>query len=370
MTTAAPSHKNNKCQKCCQLFVTVCSVVMLLITGCSSDSTADADDQKLSPTAISSEYSRRRPARVLRLDSYHATYSWSQEVATGVERGLAAAGYSVTDGNVIIDQFYMDTKRNVSMEEQLAIAQETIAYIRETQPDVVIANDDNAIQLVVQPLLDEEITFVYTGLNVDPATYGLTARANVTGVLEQTYAEETFSWIERVFPEATQVTLIFDNSVSTQTHLPTIEAALARSRFANSPIYLTDSFEEWQTRVTAASEDSQVLLVGLYQTLQNASGVRIEDTDVMNWTVENSSIPIVPLWEYSVPQGALGGAVISGEVQGYEAGLLAAEVLNGTLPGSLPVVVPRRGKLVINRLAMQRWDVEVPLDLLEISEVY
>lgn len=345
-------------------------VLLLLITGCSSDSAVDAAENSAPPTVASSQYNRRHPARVLRLDSYHASYSWSQEVAAGVEQGLAISGYSVAEGNLIIDQFYMDTKRNSDPDYFEQIAQETIAYIRQTDPDLVIVNDNNAIRLVVQPLLDEGIPFIYSGLNDDPATYGLTTSPYTTGVLERTYTEEIMNWIDRVFPTATRIMCIFDGSVTTQAYLPQIQTAIAESRFAGSPIYTTNSFDEWQTLVTSAPADSQVILIGLYQTLRDADGAPIEDVEVMKWTVENSSIPLVPLWEFSVQQGALGGTVISGEVQGYEAGVLAAEVLNGAAPHSLPVVTPRRGKLVINRQAMQQWDVNVPLDLLEISEVY
>jgi ABC-type uncharacterized transport system substrate-binding protein len=79
---------------------------------------------------------------------------------------------------------------------------------------------------------------------------------------------------------------------------------------------------------------------------------------------------VVAIWEFSVQEGALGGAVISGETQGTEAGLAAARILNGDSPQNIGFVAPKRGKLTINWAAAQRWSVNFPLDLLEVSHIY
>ena len=74
-------------------------------------------------------------------------------------------------------------------------------------------------------------------------------------------------------------------------------------------------------------------------------------------------------WEEAVHIGTLGGPIISGYTQGYEAGVRAAMILDGTPPSEIGFSIPPRGKLMLNRNAVEQWNVEVPLDLLEVSEI-
>ena len=96
----------------------------------------------------------------------------------------------------------------------------------------------------------------------------------------------------------------------------------------------------------------------------------MDSAEIIRWTVENSDIPVVAMAEYSVIQGALGGMVVAGDEQGRLAGQLAARVLEGEAISELDIVVPRRGKLVLNVKAIQRWHVDVPISLLQISTLY
>jgi ABC-type uncharacterized transport system substrate-binding protein len=235
---------------------------------------------------------------------------------------------------------------------------------------VVIANDNYAVRLVVQVMDEEGIPFVYCGLNDSPATYGLVNNPNVTGVLERAHITGTFDWIERVFGPDARLTLLFDTSVTTDAYIVDVNRQLAESPFAGASVYDTDSYEEWQNIALAAAEDSDVIVLGTYHTLRDANDEPVNENVALTWLTENSTIPVVPFWEFSIPYGALGGEVISGEVQGYEAAQLAAQILNGTSPGNLDVVTPERGKLILNEAAVAHWNVPIPDDLRAESELY
>lgn len=342
-------------------------VLMLVAVGCSS-----SDDE---PTPMPSgprdvAFSAEDPAQVLRLDSYHPENIWSREINAGVIGALADAGYSETASNLVIDYFYMDTKRNTGEAYFATVAQDAIAYIRENQPDVVIASDNNAIRLVVQAMLEDDVNFVFNGLNDAPAQYGLAGHPRVTGVLERAHVTSTMRWIETVFPEAEQITCLFDDSVTSNAYLPAVESALAVSNLVDSPVHRTNSFEEWQRLVQDIDEASVALLVGTYHTLQDADGSPIHENDVIQWTTENTRLPVVALWEFSIPFGALGGSVISGETQGQEAGEKAAAILSGTAPGDIPITTPLQGKLVLNQQKLGELDIVIPITILANSEIY
>ncbi|MBK8024755.1 MAG: hypothetical protein IPK19_25865 [Chloroflexi bacterium] len=55
--------------------------------------------------------------------------------------------------------------------------------------------------------------------------------------------------------------------------------------------------------------------------------------------------------------------------RGFVAAEKAAEILQGATCADVGFSVPPRGKLMINRNAMEHWDVQIPLDLLEVSEI-
>jgi hypothetical protein len=57
-----------------------------------------------------------QPIHILRLDSYHDGFPWSQQIHSGVVQGLKDSGYEVDGKKVILDVRYMDTKRNTSTE--------------------------------------------------------------------------------------------------------------------------------------------------------------------------------------------------------------------------------------------------------------
>ncbi|NLX09131.1 MAG: hypothetical protein GXY36_05710, partial [Chloroflexi bacterium] len=275
-----------------------------------------------------------------------------------------------TQGNLVLDRFWLDTARNTSLAYQSAVGDEAAAFIAEKQPDVVIATDDEAIRLVVRPSDSEGIPFVFTGLNSDPDNFLLAGKRNVTGVLERPHVAETLEWVKRVQPDAQSVTYLFDSSPTTFMSWPHIMLSLRGSDIAARYLHVAYSYEEWQERVLEASERGGVLIVGRYNTLKDHSGNLIAPEEVMRWTVENSAVPVVALWSHTVEEGALGGAVITGEMQGYEAGALAVRVLQGEAPLEIGFVTPRRAQLVLNSTAAEHWNVSFPLDLLEVSTVY
>lgn len=341
-------------------------VLAIALTACSSD-----DDKSSDSGQSNAKFTSEDPARVLRLDSYHPEYLWSVAINSGLEQAFSEAGLSVLEGNLSVDYFYMDTKRQSSTDYFEQIALDAVAYIRETKPDVVIANDNNAVRLVVQAVADDlEIPFIFCGLNDDATTYGLVNRPNVTGVQERIFVQQSFDWITSVFGDTVRVALLFDDSATTGAYLRDVNVALESAAFAESTVETTNSYAEWQQFALTASETSDVIVIGTYHTLRDADDLPVPENTALEWLVNNSSVPIVPFWEFSIPFGALGGPVISGETQGYEAGKMAVEVLNGTPAEDIPITSPAVGKVVLNQAAMLYWNVTIPDDIREGAEIY
>jgi len=311
------------------------------------------------------------PVRILRLDSYHLEFPWSAQIQMGVIDALAENGYEVDGETVILDEFYMDTKRNTSEEYFEQISEETIDYILETEPDIIIANDDNAVQLVAYPLRDEDIIFVLLGVNGSPEGYEMEGSTTIAGVLERPHIEELTAWIGQVMGEEARVSIIAEDSPTSERMFGdgVIEETIDESPLQLADVTFTSDYTEWQEYVLTADERTDVLLIGAYATLRDEDDESIEPVDALEWTVTNSPVPVMGFWEEAVHDGTLGGPVISGYNQGFEAAVRATQILDGTPVEEIGFSVPPRGKLIINRNAMEQWAVNVPLSLLELSEI-
>jgi ABC-type uncharacterized transport system substrate-binding protein len=343
-------------------------ILIWIIVGCSPAATPTP---VASPEATAAASSKRDPIRILRLDSNHAEFAWSGEIKRGVLDGLKANGYEVDETNVILDERYLDTKRKTTEEDFNRASEETIAYIRETKPDLVIVNDDNATRLVVQPMRNDGVKFVLLGLNGTPERYELTDSPNVAGVLERPHASEMMVWIEQVFGEGARISILAEDSLTTEQMFAdgSIKAAIEATSAKYVDMMQTSDYAAWQAYVADAADTSDVLFLGAYSTLRGTNGEVIEPLAALQWTLENSKIPVMGFWEEAVHVGTLGGPIISGYTQGYEAAERAARILDGTAPQEIGFSAPSRGKLMVNRHAIEQWSVEVPLDLLEVSEI-
>jgi ABC-type uncharacterized transport system substrate-binding protein len=339
---------------------------------CATQSSSSVEPTAASQlTAESQQNATADPIRILRLDSYHVEFPWSQQIHNGVLAGLKDNGFEVDNQKVIFDEFYMDTKRNTSKEYFAEISAKTIEYIRTTKPDVVIASDDNAASLVVQPMRQEGIPFVILGLNGTPENYEFDNTANVTAVLERPHIQEMMDWIEQVFGERTRIAFLAEDSITTERMFGdgSIEQTVKDSANQFVEIHITSDYTDWQAYVEAAKANTDILYLGAYASLKQADGAAVEAVNALQWTLDNSEVPVMGFWEEAVHTGTLGGSVISGSTQGYAAGVKAAMILNGTPTSEIPHSIPPRGKLIINEDAMAKWSVQVPVELLEVSEI-
>ncbi len=115
---------------------------------------------------------------VVYLNSYHAGYDWS-------DKEFDAFKVQLSDKDVNIHQFYMNTKHIKKSEDITLIVKEVLSFIDEHQPDILVAADDNASKYIIQPHFgNAEIPVVFLGVNLDATTYGY-PYINSTGMVEQ-----------------------------------------------------------------------------------------------------------------------------------------------------------------------------------------
>jgi len=190
--------------------------------------------------------------KVLLIFSYHPEYSWVIEETRGVEDVLQGTG-------ITIEKFYLDTKRNTTVEWKEKVAGDAVRKIEEFSPDLVVVFDDNACELVAKKYIGKTLPFVFAGMNGEPGNYGFPAE-NITGVLERSHVNESIELLKRLVPSFTKAAIITDNS-------PTSQAFISRVERTNLPIevygfYSSDDFNTWKAKVRELQ--SRVDAIGLF----------------------------------------------------------------------------------------------------------
>lgn len=293
--------------------------------------------------------------RILLVDSYHASYAWSQAWRSALMTALG--------GQARFVYVELDSKRQ-SRDTLEPRAAQILLQIQRQQPDLVVVADDAALRFVGSRLAGTPTPVVYLGINQNPRHYLHGTAANVTGVLERPLIRRNIKLMQQMLPRMQRVLLLFDNDLTSEVMLEELFGN-QRSLFdGNVQIDFVRAIDyaDWQRHIRQAGQQYQAIWLGLYQTLRDESGSVVPDGEVMAWTVANSTPPLFAFWDFAVGQGkAAGGLVLSGSDQGrLAAGLVQQILFQRRQPGSLFPLNGGSGQLLFSRTALRRYGLVLP----------
>lgn len=355
--------------------VTILAVIFLL-GGCDSE-TAEQKSKNSgakTPEALDAPLPLSERKRVLVLHSYHREYAWLKDVNRGILSGLEEERY-VPGKNVTVEYFYMDTKKKTSESWKLEIAQKAMNKIATWQPHVVIATDDNAQKYVVAKMKDSGVNFVFLGVNANPLDYNYINNwdapgGTITGSIERARFGQTIKLLQRIVPGVRRIAIVSDDGA---TGASVVNRILAQARSMDIEIVSNrriGQFSHWKSYIRSIQNQADALLVVVYHTLKDENGNPVHENDVLNWTINNSTLPDIGFWSWAVEGGLLASEAISGYQQGHYAATVASYVLMGQKPGDFPIDKPQRGELCINLARAEMLGIEVPVDLKRTATVY
>jgi gluconate transporter len=190
--------------------------------------------------------------RVFYLNSYHAGYASSDQTMLGINETLA--------GKAHLKTFFLDSKRQSSPELLGANAAAALQAIRNFQPQVLIASDDDAVKYVVVPhFKDGPMPVVFCGVNWTCESYGLPT-AHVTGMLEVLPIRETIETLQRHYPAAKRLTVLSENSVSEQKNKEYLLPIFA-SLGLTTDYVLVDIYTQWKEQFLRANQSSDLIFL-------------------------------------------------------------------------------------------------------------
>ena len=298
--------------------------------------------------------------RILVLHSYDVDYSWTRDINTGLRRVLdPKLRYQV-------HWHYMDVKNHPGHDYKRKAAAVALRAVQTTNPDLVIAIDDDAQDVVKHLVNDPHVTIVHAGINGEIGPYGYDKARNTTGILERKPLRDLRDALTAVRSGSgrlgPRVLHVGDRSGSVLTDTVEIEKADWKP-FRLLGSRLVDTFEEWQRVVDDAGTQADVLLVSNYHNVyRDASRISlVPPQEIVRWTETHSKIPVVGIGGFFVEEGGMLAIGASGFEQGDVAARMAVRILDGQAhPQDMAVQYPQQFITYLRRPLLEKRAIEIP----------
>jgi ABC-type uncharacterized transport system substrate-binding protein len=287
-------------------------------------------------------------SKCLFISSYHTGYAWSD----GVESGLR----NTLEGKCELKQFDMDTKRHKDEASIKSAALKAKGLIESWKPDVVITADDNAAKYVIQPYFkDNEIPFVFCGINWNVDEYGF-PYVNTTGMVEVAPIDALFEKARNIQGGAHRAIYIGAKTLTERKNLNRFKLAAEKYGILLED-RLVNSTSDWLAAY-AEAQDFDFVVIG------SNSGINDWDTaSVTEFVIKSTKTLSLTNHGWMMPYTLLGLTKIP-EEHGEWAALAALAILEGTKPSEIPIVSNRKWDIWINHAILEQSGIKFPESLL------
>ncbi len=294
------------------------------------------------------------PKHVLIINSYHQGLAWTNHQTTSIIDMLKQRN------DLTISVEYMDWK-NYPVTENISYLNDYYTFKYKNKPvDLLITTDDSALEYALKNRdnLFSGAPVVFCGVNQEGIAQITEGYHNFTGVMETIDPTNTVRIAININPALKNIYLLFDNSESGLSTGKLIADKIKSLDIGLNTIPLNQlSFEELTESVKNIKEDGIILLSTYYS---DVNGKIIEFESVSRAISENSSVPVYHMYDFGLNNGALGGDMLSGKLQGENAAKLAVRVLDGESADSIPVQTMRTNRRAFDYQQLKKFD--IPMD--------
>lgn len=301
--------------------------------------------------------------RVMILQSYSPDYPWTRDIDVGLHRVVDDwPNYSVT-------WHYMDTKRNSDVQWLNRAGLIARRAINRNDPHVLIAVDDLAQELAAKYFVnDPDMQIVFAGINASAEPYGYNEAENVTGIFERKQlnaVKETILALESRKDDPSEnprVLYVLDTSPSL------LKERVLIDNFSWQPIHYLGSsvaktFVDWREIVKQEGDAADYIIVANYRKLSQseADPSFVVPQEVMDWTADNTDVPVVGMNSFNVEDGAALSIGVSPFEQGEVAAKMAELILKkGIKANKIPMVENKQYVVAIRESALELKNMELP----------
>lgn len=302
---------------------------------------------------------------ILLIHSYHPSFEWTQNITQGIDSAFLSV-----NANVHLTVEFLDSKRKFDDDYQQKIKNVLEYKFSDNKFDVIIVADDDALDFILDH--GEEmfpgVPVVFCGINdfYEDRTRDF---PQITGVLEKVNFTGTINLALELFPQTKKVVVVGDR---TRTGLNLAQALLISGRndfpeldfFVINDLSLDEVF-----RVTEELVENSIIVLLPFTT--EISGKTLPHDLVVRRLSEQKNTPVFGLWDFMFPHGTLGGRVVSGFQQGFEAGKIAVRIFNGEQAREIDIIKEIASPIYIDHTQLKRFGIpryQIPEGSVEINQ--
>ena len=283
---------------------------------------------------------------ILVVHSYHVGMPWVDGVTQGLNQALNA------QAELVVTQ--LDIKRFPSAGREEAMAITVASKLQASHARLIIAIDDYAYQLCMRERdrLFPGVPIVFGGVN----HYDQQRPPGVTGVVEDLDLAPTLELIRTLHPDAERLIVLNDTTETGLANHAAVEAAMAATTTGLRAVYLGQgTFAEAEAALTRLDPVRDIVLLLSWN--RDATGAPRAYEEAIAQAHRLSPSPIYGVWDFLLGQGIVGGSLLDSKLHGWEVGQLAAQVLAGVPPETIPIGPHCQSRLVLDERELRRFGI-------------
>jgi len=295
---------------------------------------------------------KAREVTIMALHSFRAETPALKAWRSGIDRGLKAGAF---DSNVQLMSLDLARFDDPNYVENLASV--TAEKIRVVRPDVVIPIYDFALQFSIDNLVYSypDIPFVFTSATRLAASK-IPAGSNVTGVVSEAAIQQTLDIALTNHPDTKNVFIVagkhetdLRHEKAAQKMYPSYKDRLTFTWSEGAPV------KELEEILPNLPDQTVVLFLMMFKDNLGQSYIPQEALERIS---SAANAPVYALYATFIGSGVVGGQMVRLEKDGYEAGRMAARIMNGEMAADIPILVDREGSAVFDARMLARWHVD------------
>ncbi len=262
---------------------------------------------------------------VLHISSFSPEMLWENRIVQGIQEAFAK------NEKITYYNLSLNLGRFSNVESQYELMEKSIhSTFIESPPDVIIASDNDALDFVVKyySMLFNNIPVIYCGINdfTSDMIYGL--ENNITGIKGVFATGDTAAEMLKLYPDTDNIYILNDYSTSGVRSRETMEDELSHLKTRVNLVYNSNiSLYEIMEEISDLEGDTLVLCGSYYV---DGTGKYFSEQELSEAFGKGLNNPIFCQKSSNIGFGEIiGGKVIDGYNQGYEAGKLVLDLING-----------------------------------------
>ncbi len=289
---------------------------------------------------------------ILILNSYNRGLQWTDDIEQGISDILDESLY-----NINYTYEYMDLKTHTDPLYAHELNDFLVSKYSQMHFDLIVTSDNGAYNFMKkhQALLFPDTPVIFCGVNHMVPDI-LEKLPNSTGIIETTDISDTIELATTMFPDATQMIVINDRTITGKCNRKNLELSLDEVDPDLDIIYWEDmNMSEIQQQGKTLGEESIVLLMSYTKDKSNNTYSYKTSLKLIR---QDMSAPIFGVWDFYLGNGIIGGKLTSGYEQGKSVGIMVLNFLGGTPISAMPIQANLPNKYMFDYEELERFGID------------